>query len=68
MRYLAARARTGGDQRRADLPHRRLRADWLLVQDGAKTKIAVVVNAAASKAEGERTYKTLVKACDTSKR
>jgi hypothetical protein len=40
----------------------------LLVQDGAKTKIAVVVNAAASKAEGERTYKTLVKACDTSKR
>jgi flagellar biosynthesis protein FlhG len=37
----------------------------LLVQDGAKTKIAVVVNAAASKAEGERTYKTLAKACDT---
>lgn len=37
----------------------------LLVQDGAKTKVAVVVNAAASKAEGERTYKTLAKACDT---
>ena len=37
----------------------------LLVQDGAKPKIAVVVNAAASKAEGERTYKTLAKACDT---
>ncbi len=37
----------------------------LLTQDGAKTRIAVVVNAAASKAEGERTYKTLAKACDT---
>ena len=37
----------------------------LLMQDGAKTKILVVVNAAASKAEGERTYKTLAKACDT---
>lgn len=37
----------------------------LLMQDGAKTKVAVVVNAAASKAEGERTYKTLAKACDT---
>ncbi|MGH6893759.1 MAG: MinD/ParA family protein [Dongiaceae bacterium] len=37
----------------------------LLMQDGAKTKIGVVVNAAASKAEGERTYKTLAKACDT---
>jgi flagellar biosynthesis protein FlhG len=37
----------------------------LLVQDGARTKVGVVVNAAASKAEGERTYKTLAKACDT---
>src|SRR5262245_23213172 len=37
----------------------------LLMQDGAKTKVLVVVNAAASKAEGERTYKTLAKACDT---
>lgn len=37
----------------------------LLMQDGAKTKVAVVVNVAASKAEGERTYKTLAKACDT---
>ena len=37
----------------------------LLMQDRAQTKIGVVVNAAASKAEGERTYKTLAKACDT---
>jgi flagellar biosynthesis protein FlhG len=37
----------------------------LLMQDRARTRIAVVVNAAASKAEGERTYKTLAKACDT---
>jgi flagellar biosynthesis protein FlhG len=37
----------------------------LLTQDGARTRIGVVVNAAASKAEGERTYKTLAKACDT---
>jgi flagellar biosynthesis protein FlhG len=37
----------------------------LLVQDGARTKVSVIVNAAASKAEGERTYKTLAKACDT---
>lgn len=37
----------------------------LLTQDGARTKIGVIVNAAASKAEGERTYKTLAKACDT---
>ncbi|HWA48064.1 MAG TPA: MinD/ParA family protein [Dongiaceae bacterium] len=37
----------------------------LLTQDGARTRIGVIVNAAASKAEGERTYKTLAKACDT---
>ncbi len=37
----------------------------LLMQDGAKTRVGVVVNAAASQAEGERTYKTLAKACDT---
>ena len=37
----------------------------LLTQDRAQTKVGVVVNAAASKAEGERTYKTLAKACDT---
>ena len=37
----------------------------LLTHDGARTRIGVIVNAAASKAEGERTYKTLAKACDT---
>lgn len=37
----------------------------LLTQDGARTRIGVVVNAAASKSEGERTYKTLAKACET---
>jgi flagellar biosynthesis protein FlhG len=37
----------------------------LLTQDGARTQIGVIVNAAASRAEGERTYKTLAKACDT---
>lgn len=37
----------------------------LLTQDGARTRIGVIVNAAASKAEGERTYKTLAKACGT---
>jgi len=37
----------------------------LLMQDHARTRISVVVNGAASKAEGERTYKTLAKACDT---
>ena len=37
----------------------------LLMQDSAKTRVGVVVNAAASKAEGERTYKTLAKACGT---
>jgi flagellar biosynthesis protein FlhG len=37
----------------------------LLTQDGARTRIGVIVNAAASRAEGERTYKTLAKACET---
>lgn len=37
----------------------------LLVQGGAPTKIGVVINMAASKSEGERTYKTLAKACQS---
>jgi flagellar biosynthesis protein FlhG len=37
----------------------------LLVHGGAPTKIGIVINSAASKSEGERTYKTLAKACES---
>ena len=37
----------------------------LLIQGGALTNIGVAINMATSKAEGERTYKTLAKACES---
>jgi len=37
----------------------------LLIQSGSSTAIGIVINQATTKAEGERTYKTLAKACET---
>jgi flagellar biosynthesis protein FlhG len=37
----------------------------LLSQGGAPTSIGVIINMATTRAEGERTYKTLAKACDS---